>query len=121
MKNFSGFLVREGFDNVNQLEGGIVEYGKDKDARGENYDGECYVFDQRIKVPVNRVNATTVSHCIHCREECLRYVNCAYAPCNEQHFCCEKCEEISLGFCCEECREKDEIAKQNSPKQESNL
>jgi len=47
-EKFSGYLVQEGFDDVNQLLGGIVEYGKDPEARGENYDGECYVFDQRI-------------------------------------------------------------------------
>lgn len=104
-EKFSGFLVREGFQDVNQLEGGIVEYGKDKEARGENYDGECYVFDKRVTVPVNHVNSTTVSHCIHCGEKSLRYVNCAYASCNEQHFCCEACEKTSQRFCRDACRE----------------
>ena len=104
-EKFSGFLVREGFEDVNQLEGGIVEYGKDEEARGENYDGECYVFDQRVTVPINHVNATTVSQCIHCGKKSLRYVNCAYPSCNEQHFCCESCEETSQRFCKNECRE----------------
>lgn len=103
-EKFSGFLVREGFDDVNQLEGGIVEYGKHDTVRGKNYDGECYVFDQRITVPVNHVNAKIVSRCIHCNEPSIRYVNCAYAPCNEQHFCCEACEEKSQRFCKEECK-----------------
>ena len=114
-EKFSGFLVREGFDNVNQLEGGIVEYGKDEEARGENYDGECYVFDQRITVPVNHVNPTTVSKCIHCGEKSLRYVNCAYASCNAQHFCCEKCEETSQRFCMDDCRAAYSAAQKTSP------
>ncbi|MBK1830387.1 rhodanese-related sulfurtransferase [Verrucomicrobiaceae bacterium R5-34] len=104
-EKFSGFLVKEGFEDVNQLLGGIVEYGKDPEARGENYDGECYVFDQRVGVPVNHVNPSTVSHCIHCGEESSRYVNCAYPPCNDQHFCCEKCEPASGRYCCEKCRD----------------
>lgn len=106
-EKFSGFLVREGFDNVNQLLGGIVEYGKDEQVRGENYDGECYVFDQRIGVPVNHVNATVVSSCQHCGEKSSRYINCAYAPCNAQHFCCENCEPTSQRYCGDECRTAD--------------
>ena len=107
-EKFSGFLVREGFDNVNQLEGGIVEYGKDPEVQGENYDGECYVFDQRIGVAVNHVNATIVSHCKHCGVSSKRYVNCGYAPCNAQHFCCEACEEKTQRYCEDECRAGDE-------------
>ncbi|MGJ8677707.1 MAG: rhodanese-related sulfurtransferase [Akkermansiaceae bacterium] len=107
-EKFSGFLVREGFDNVHQLEGGIVEYGKDPEVCGENYDGECYVFDQRIRVPINSVNSTVVSTCKHCGEKSVRYVNCGYAPCNAQHFCCETCEEKSLRFCTDECRTQHE-------------
>jgi UPF0176 protein len=106
-EKFSGFLVREGLENVNQLLGGIVEYGKDTEARGENYDGECYVFDQRIGVPINNVNASIVSSCCHCNEKSLRYINCAYTPCNAQHFCCAACEEKSQHYCCNNCQAAD--------------
>ena len=51
-EKFSGFLVREGFGDVYQLEGGIVTYGKDPEVRGEKFAGKCYVFDERIGVPV---------------------------------------------------------------------
>ena len=106
-EKFSGYLVQEGFENVNQLLGGIVEYGKDPETRGENYDGDCYVFDQRIGVPVNHVNPKVVSHCIHCGNESSRYINCAYPPCNVQHFCCEDCESIYERYCCDECHQAD--------------
>lgn len=112
-EKFSGYLVKEGFNDVNQLLGGIVEYGKDPEARGENYDGECYVFDQRVGVPINHVNPSTVSHCIHCGEKSARYVNCAYAPCNDQHFCCENCEPQSGRYCSDACR--DAAATVNTP------
>ncbi len=115
-EKFSGYLVKEGFDDVNQLLGGIVEYGKDPEARGENYDGECYVFDQRIGVPVNQVNPNTVSHCKHCGTESSRYVNCAHPPCNAQHFCCEACEPQSQRYCCEDCQQADAQRKSGDPK-----
>lgn len=105
-EKFSGFLVKEGFDDVSQLHGGIVTYGKDEEAKGEGYEGSCYVFDQRIGVPVNRTGgAKVVSKCLHCGEPSERYRNCAWKPCNVQHFCCEKCEPGAHRCCTDECRE----------------
>ncbi|MFC4993672.1 rhodanese-related sulfurtransferase [Rubritalea tangerina] len=104
-EKFSGFLVREGFEDVSQLHGGIVKYGKDPEARGEDFDGLCYVFDERIAVPVNHVNPEVVAHCVHCGEASERYVNCANKLCNAQHFCCEACEGESKRCCSEACQE----------------
>lgn len=105
-EKFSGFLVQEGFDDVNQLHGGIVTYGRDPEVQGRDFEGSCYVFDERITVPVNHVNPTTISHCAHCGEPCERYRNCAYAPCNAQFFLCPSCEESSGRFCGDSCRNK---------------
>src|SRR5699024_3762863 len=43
-EKFSGYLLREGFENVSQLEGGIATYGKDPETKGEYWDGKMYVF-----------------------------------------------------------------------------
>lgn len=102
-EKFSGFLVREGFDDVNQLHGGIVKYGKDPEVQGEDFDGQLYVFDQRVAVPVNHKNPKVIAHCVHCGEPSERYVNCANKPCNAQHFCCESCEPVSGRFCSAAC------------------
>lgn len=104
-EKFSGFLVKEGYEDVNQLHGGIVKYGKDPEVRGEDFDGQCYVFDERIGVPVNTVNPEVVSFCKNCNEPSERYVNCKNKQCNAQHFCCKKCEEESKRCCSDECRE----------------
>lgn len=112
-EKFSGFLVKEGFHDVNQLLGGIVEYGKDPKVRGKDYDGECYVFDQRVSVPINRVNPEIVSMCKHCGSPCQRYINCAHPPCNAQHFCCEQCEPTSNRYCCSECKTAAEESRQS--------
>lgn len=40
------YMQREGFEQVYQLEGGILKYFED--CGGAHYDGECFVFDQRV-------------------------------------------------------------------------
>ena len=50
----SAFLLEQGFENVYQLHGGIIKYGHE--VGGEDFDGQCYVFDNRVAVDVNTVN-----------------------------------------------------------------
>lgn len=103
-EKFSGYLLRAGFKDVSQLDGGIVEYGKDPEVQGKFYDGKCYVFDQRISVPVNRTDEdVTVGHCHHCGKSCDRIVNCANPECNKQIICCEECEKRHHRSCSEAC------------------
>lgn len=105
-EKFSGFLKREGFEKVYQLDGGIVTYGKDPEVRGEGFEGKCYVFDERIRVEVNRADGVqVVSRCLHCGQTSDRYVNCAWTRCNAQHFCCETCESRSGRYCDRACEE----------------
>ncbi|RYM05684.1 rhodanese-related sulfurtransferase [Sporolactobacillus sp. THM7-7] len=104
-EKFSGYLLKAGFKDVSQLEGGIVEYGKDPEVKGRLYDGKCYVFDQRISVPVNRTDEDVViGHCHHCGKQTDRIVNCANPECNRQYICCEECEKKYHRSCSEACR-----------------
>lgn len=105
-EKLSAFLLKEGFKDVSQLDGGIVNYGKDESVQGEGFEGQCYVFDQRIAVEVNRVeeSAAVVSSCLRCRRASPRYVNCAFPPCNDQVFLCEACEKEHGRFCSDCCR-----------------
>lgn len=103
-EKFSGYLLRAGFTDVSQLDGGIVEYGKDPEVQGKSYDGKCYVFDQRISVPVNRTDEDViVGHCAHCGKSCDRIVNCANPECNKQFICCEECEKTHHRSCSDAC------------------
>lgn len=107
-EKFSGFLLKEGFEDVYQLDGGIVTYGKDEEVRGEGYEGECYVFDTRLSVPVNRTaGASVISKCVNCGKASIRYRNCGWKPCNAQFLICEECEEKEGRYCLEQCREVD--------------
>lgn len=104
-EKFSGFLLKEGFHDVVQLDGGIVKYSKDEDVRGEDFEGQMYVFDKRIAIPVNHVNPSVIARCQFCNGPCERYINCQNLSCNAQHFCCERCENDTSGFCCPECKD----------------
>lgn len=105
-EKFSGFLKREGFEQVYQLHGGIVTYGKDEEARGEGFEGKCYVFDERIGVEVNRTpGAKVIARCQWCDQPCDQQINCTYTRCNERHFCCPACGEEHQGYCDPICRE----------------
>ena len=97
----SAYLLEQGFENVYQLHGGIIKYGIE--AGGEDFDGQCYVFDNRVAVDVNRVNPTVISCCQHCQQPSNRLINCANPHCNAHLPLCEGCGETLAGACSEVC------------------
>ncbi|MCK9860174.1 rhodanese-related sulfurtransferase [Paenibacillus sp. ATY16] len=104
-ETLTGVLMEEGFTDVAQLEGGIVTYGKDEEVKGRLWDGKCYVFDDRISVPINRTEEDVViGKCHHCGKPEDRYVNCANVTCDKRHICCEECEAEHNRHCSEECK-----------------
>ncbi len=103
-EKLSGFLIKEGFTDVAQLHGGIVTYAKDPTVRGQGFEGDCYVFDKRISVPVNQVNPSVVSKCLYCGIATARYRNCGHKGCHTQFFLCESCEEEHTRSCSPECK-----------------
>ncbi len=101
-------LKNEGFNDVYQLDGGIVTYGKDPEVQGRGFDGNCYVFDERISVRINQTDEhTVVGECHHCGTKTDRYINCADDTCHLQHLVCDKCEEEHRGYCSSACAEHD--------------
>ncbi|WP_413374849.1 rhodanese-related sulfurtransferase [Alkalihalobacillus sp. 1P02AB] len=104
-EKFSGWLRKEGFEDVSQLHGGIVTYGKDPEVKGKLWDGQLYVFDQRISVPVNQVEHVIVGKDHFDGTPCERYVNCANPECNKQILISEENEHFYMRGCSDECRE----------------
>ncbi len=108
-EKLSGLLIKEGFDDVGQLDGGIVTYSKDPEVQGRLFDGKCYVFDERISIPINHTDEdVVVGHCFHCETSNDHYINCPV--CNLQHIVCPDCEEQHQHYCSEDCRTKAETA-----------
>lgn len=117
-EKFSGWLLREGFENVGQLHGGIVTYGQDPITKGQLWDGQCYVFDARLTVPINRVEHVIVGKDHFTGEPCERYINCSNPECNKQIIASEASEKEHLGACSDACMHHPRnryLAKMNHP------
>lgn len=102
----SAYLLEQGFENVYQLHGGIIKYSLE--ARGEDFDGKCYVFDNRIAAEVNHINPVVLSKCHCCGKACDHMVNCANPECNLHMPICEECGKAMEGACSEECKSHPE-------------
>ena len=61
----SAIMLEAGFTNVKQLKGGILGYFEE--VGGEHWDGDCFVFDQRVAVNP-ALKETEVVVCFACRE-----------------------------------------------------
>jgi UPF0176 protein len=58
------FMEREGFRQIFQLEGGILKYFEE--CGGAHYDGECFVFDQRVGLDPG-LQETESTQCFRCQ------------------------------------------------------
>ena len=61
----SAVMINAGFEDVKQLEGGILGYFKE--CGGSYWDGDCFVFDQRVAVDSD-LTETDIQMCFKCRE-----------------------------------------------------
>jgi UPF0176 protein len=103
----SAFLINEclGYENVYQLEGGVVKYAE-KYANDGFFEGKCYVFDERIMVDVDTSpNAKVVGKCAICANSCDIYRNCANKYCNKHFIACDDCNTALTNTCSEECKD----------------
>ncbi|HWL62215.1 MAG TPA: sulfurtransferase [Steroidobacteraceae bacterium] len=57
------YMESQGFRNVLQLEGGILKYFEE--CGGAHYQGECFVFDQRVGVDPS-LHETDAAQCFNC-------------------------------------------------------
>jgi UPF0176 protein len=79
-------LLNEGFDQVYQLSGGILNYFTE--VGGEHYHGECFVFDERVSVNTC-LEETGTQQCIACQGPVTR----------EQQKCAEYVPGVSCPVC----------------------
>ncbi|MGB6229588.1 MAG: rhodanese-related sulfurtransferase [Litorimonas sp.] len=62
----SSFMLNEGFDEVLHLKGGILKYLETQPESTSLWEGDCFVFDQRVAVG-HGVSETAWSQCFACR------------------------------------------------------
>ncbi len=58
------YMEREGFKQIFQLDGGILKYFEE--CGGAHYDGECFVFDQRVGLDPS-LQETEATQCFRCQ------------------------------------------------------
>ncbi len=61
----SAIMLKAGFSDVKQLEGGVLDYFKE--TGGKYWNGDCFVFDQRVALDTD-LNETEYIYCYICRE-----------------------------------------------------
>lgn len=105
---YSALLRQAGFEQVYQLDGGVINYGL-KEGQA-NWKGKLFVFDDRMAVPISEnEEPTVVGKCHHCGiQEDIQY-NCANADCNDLFICCPKCLETHNGCCSTTCEEAPRV------------
>jgi UPF0176 protein len=93
----SGYLVKKGFKEVYQLDGGIVSYMEK--FPNQDFLGALYVFDKRIVMDYDRPDRdeagipekVIVGKCAICSTPTEHYINCTDPSCNKHFLCCESC------------------------------
>lgn len=105
----SAYMREQGFKNVRQLHGGIHEYGEK--ARGKHFEGEMFVFDKRLHIPVNSENPQAIAQCLFCQTPISRYIDCTRIGCPELFICCENCESTYDATCSTECMHTKKMKK----------
>lgn len=87
----SSLMKNRGFEDVYQLDGGIVKYGE---AFGDDglWEGSLRVFDDRMTVNFSD-HTKTIGECSHCQSRTSNFENCALPSCNDLVLICETCKQ----------------------------
>lgn len=104
----SSLMKNRGFDDVYQMDGGIVKYGEQFGDDG-HWEGSLYIFDDRMGMEFSD-HAAVIGECIHCSNNTSNYENCALASCNDLVLICESCKQTPANlFHSEVCRESAQL------------
>ena len=100
----SAYLIDNGYENVFQLNGGIIEYTRQVNENNiENkFIGKNFVFDNRLS---ERVSAEIISNCHQCGKKSDEHTNCNNEACHLLFIQCKDCAKKYNGCCSKKCEE----------------
>ncbi len=101
----SAYLKHHGFNDVNQLYGGIINYKqqiKETNQLENKFKGKNFVFDNRLG---ERISKDVISRCHQCGELCDTHTNCKNIRCNLLFIQCSSCAEKYEHTCSDQCKE----------------
>jgi UPF0176 protein len=100
----SAYFKHNGFNDVNQLYGGIISYAheiKEKNIPSK-FIGKNFVFDDRLG---ERITNEIISTCHQCGKACDTHTNCANPECHLLFIQCDECKEKMNGCCTPRCKD----------------
>jgi UPF0176 protein len=100
----SAWFKHRGFQNVHQLEGGIIKYANDAKEQGiENkFIGKNFVFDERRG---ERISDDIIAVCHQCGDPADTHTNCVNDACHLLFIQCDSCKEKMENCCSSDCLE----------------
>tara|TARA_B100001750_G_C15503236_1_gene598625 strand:+ start:171 stop:1202 length:1032 start_codon:yes stop_codon:yes gene_type:complete len=100
----SSYLIHHGFKDVNQLDGGIIQYANDIKLNNEEskFIGKNFVFDHRLG---ERITNEIISKCHQCEFDSDTHTNCKNQACHILFIQCTQCSEKFNGCCSKKCSE----------------
>ena len=107
----SAYFKHKGFENVFQLEGGIIEYTRQVKTKGldNKFRGKNFVFDERR---AEQISDEVIAVCHQCGTSCDTHVNCANEACHLLFIQCQSCAEAHMGCCSNTCSEIIQLPEQ---------
>lgn len=103
----SSLMKNRGFNEVYQIDGGIVKYGEKYGDDGL-WEGSLYVFDGRQGVKFSD-KAKDIGACTHCQAKTSNFENCAFDNCNRLVLICKDCT-THTETCSEACQKQLQTA-----------
>jgi len=99
----SAYFKHQGFEDVNQLLGGIIDYARQVKQEGleSKFVGKNFVFDERLG---ERISDEIISKCHQCGELSDKHTNCVNSECHLLFIQCDKCREKYQNCCSEGCQ-----------------
>ena len=107
----SSYLMHHGFKDVNQLDGGIIQYANDIKTNNEEskFIGKNFVFDHRLG---ERITDDIIGECHQCNAQSDMHTNCINQACHILFIQCEKCSKKYDGCCSIECANFIKLSKE---------
>jgi Predicted sulfurtransferase len=111
----SAYLKHHGFEDVNQLHGGIIAYAQEIKQLGleSKFRGKNFVFDERLGESINN---EVIAKCHQCGKACDTHTNCANDDCHLLFIQCDECRKHYNGCCTDECKEIIELPEEERVK-----